>query len=151
VKLNLEINNATQSPIEDSFLVAVVEKIFAELNWDFFDGKDVIISLAFVAPGEIQKLNKDYRQHDDVTDILSFPEHHSQGEIKRAVEEAQGAELFLGELILCYDDIKKYVQKENIELSQELANVVSHGILHLLGFAHGEAMFALQERVKKDF
>lgn len=151
MKLNLEINNATQSPIRDNFLVAVAEKTFAELNLDFFDGKEIIISVALVAPEEIKKLNNEYRKFDSVTDILSFPEHQSIEDIKTSVAETQGNELFLGELILCYDDIREYAQKENIELEQELANVVSHGILHLLGFAHGEKMFAIQEKIKKDF
>lgn len=148
MKLNLEINNATQSPVADEFLILVAEKTFAELNYDFFDGKEVIISLALVSAGEIQKINKDYRKHDDVTDILSFPEHRNIEEIKMAVDGARGSEVFLGELVLCYDDIKEYAQKENIELKQELANVVSHGVLHLLGFKHSPEMFAVQNKIK---
>ncbi|MFA6974092.1 MAG: rRNA maturation RNase YbeY [Parcubacteria group bacterium] len=151
MQLNLEINNATQSPIADSFLVAVAEKtiqeLITELNHEFLKEKDISISLALVSPEEIQKLNKEYRQKDDVTDILSFPEYENLAQIKDAVDN----ELFLGELILCYDDIEEYARKENIALDQELANVVSHGVLHLLGFTHGEKMFGLQEKIKKDF
>jgi probable rRNA maturation factor len=146
MKINLEINNATQSPVEDSFLVAVAERTFQELKFDFFDGKEIIISVALVSAEEIQKLNKEYRKYDSVTDILSFPEYENLAKIKDTVDK----ELFLGELILCYNDIEEYAQKENIELQKELANVVSHGILHLLGFVHGEEMFALQEKVTKN-
>jgi rRNA maturation RNase YbeY len=60
-------------------------------------------------------------------------------------------ELFLGELILCYDDIKEYAQKEELDLEKEFAKVVSHGILHLLGFEHGEKMFAIEQSVADKF
>jgi probable rRNA maturation factor len=55
--------------------------------------------------------------------------------------------LFLGELILCYDDIRQYADKEGVKVKKELAKVISHGILHLLGFEHGERMFSLQKEV----
>ena len=151
MKLNLEINNITQSPVEDAFFISVAEKTLAEAGYDFLNNKDINISLALVSPAEIQKLNKERRQVDSVTDILSFAEYESMEELKKAVDKptkGESGEIFLGELILCYDDIKEYAQKENIALNQELANVVSHGVLHLLGFEHGDAMFEIQNRVK---
>lgn len=143
--INLEINNITQSPVEDAFFVSVVEKTLAEVQ---FGEKNISISLALVSPEEIHKLNKDRRQVDSATDVLSFAEYKNIEEIKKAVDNPQGEEVFLGELILCYDDIKEYAQKENIALNKELANVVSHGVLHLLGFEHGDAMFGIQNKVK---
>jgi rRNA maturation RNase YbeY len=145
--LNIEINNTTQSPVADDFFVAVAEKTFAELKLDFLEGKNISISLALVTPEEIQKINKEHRKHDDVTDILSFAEYGDIEEVKKAVD----SELFLGELILCYDDIKKYAADAGIKLEKELANVISHGILHLLGFEHGEEMFILQNKITKEF
>jgi probable rRNA maturation factor len=151
MKVNLEINNTTQSLVSDEFLVSVAEETFRVLNYDFFDGKELIISLALVPPEEIKNLNKEYRKFDTVTDVLSFPEYRNIAEVKMAIGEARGNEMFLGELILCYDDIREYAQKENIALNKELANVIAHGILHLLGFAHGEEMFAVQDLVKGKF
>jgi len=151
MKINLEINNTTESPIEEGFFEAIAEKTFAELKYDFLnpstDGREVGISIAFIAPAEIRKINKEYRKYDSVTDILSFPEYENVGQIEKAATTKLGEELFLGELILCYDDIKEYTQKEKIDLEKEIAEVVSHGILHLLGFEHGEKMFALQKLV----
>jgi probable rRNA maturation factor len=162
MKLNLEINNTTQSPVTDGFLAAVAEKTLAECGFGHpmsndhndrrrsdvqVENKNISISLALVSPEEIKKLNKEYRQHDEITDILSFPEYKDLAEIRAVVDK----ELFLGELILCYDDVKEYAEKEGIKLEQELAKVVSHGVLHLLGFEHGADMFAVQDKVKKVF
>jgi len=146
MKLSLEINNTTQSPVADDFFQKVAEETFVKLNLEA-SLPSVSISLALVNPEEIRKINKEHRQKDSVTDILSFAEYANLDEIKKAVDK----EIFLGELILCYDDIKEYAEKEGIKLEKELANVVSHGILHLLGFAHGEEMFAVQNKVTKDF
>ena len=137
--------------VSDDFLTSVAEETFRVLNYDFFDGKELIISLALVPDEEIKKLNKEYRKNDTVTDILSFPEYRKISEIKMAISESRGNEMFLGELILCYDDISEYAQKEKIALNKELANVIAHGILHLLGFVHGESMFAIQNQVKDKF
>lgn len=155
MKLNLEINNTTQSPVEDVFFISVAEKTLAEVPaLGDLVSKSFSISVALVSPEEIQKLNKERRQVDSMTDILSFAEYENMEELKKAVDNPlrqPADEIFLGELILCYDDIKEYAQKENIALNQELANVVSHGVLHLLGFEHGDAMFKIQNKMTKDF
>lgn len=150
MRIVLEINNTTNSPVESGFFEAVAEKTLAEVKYDFLKDKKVGISLALVSPDEIKKLNKEYRQQDSVTDVLSFPEHASIEELKKAALKNQAEELFLGELILCYNDINEYAEKEGLNLKNELAKVFSHGILHLLGFSHGNDMFALQDVVADD-
>lgn len=148
MEINLEINNTTDSPIETGFFEMVAEKTFAELNYAFLKNKEVEISLALVSPEEIRKMNREYRKYDSVTDILSFPEYENAEQIEKAAMKKTKGELFLGELILCYDDIREYADKEDLDLNEELANVAVHGILHLLGFEHGEEMFRVQNEVK---
>ncbi len=143
MKINLEVNNKTQSPLAEDFFSLVAEKTITAAGYEFLHNKNISISLALVSEEEMQELNNKYRHKDSVTDVLSFCEYETAAEI----ENVSGPELFLGELILCYDDIRKYAQEKNIELQKEIANVVSHGVLHLLGLAHGEKMFALQEAV----
>jgi len=147
MKINLEINNKAESPIKDIFLVVVAKKTLAEINLKFLEKKDILVSVAIVSEKEIQKLNKKWRKVDKSTDVLSFPEFGSLRELKKNIQ----TELFLGEIILCYDDIKKYVSAEKLELKKELAKVFAHGILHLLGFQHGKVMFGWQEKVAKNF
>lgn len=151
MKINLEINNTTESPTEKGFFETVAKKTFAETGYDFLnpsaDGREVGISIALIAPAEIRKINKEYRKYDSVTDVLSFPEYENIGQIEKSATTKLNEELFLGELILCYDDIKEYAQKEELDLENEFAKVVSHGILHLLGFEHGEKMFAAEQSV----
>jgi rRNA maturation RNase YbeY len=147
VGVNLEINNLASSPVKTDFLKAVAEKTFSALSLEFSEGGKVNISLALVAPEKIRKLNKEYRKFDSVTDILSFPEYENIKEIKKKLGEKTESETFLGELILCYDDIKEYAEENSLELQKELAKTVAHGLLHLLGFKHGKEMFVVQNKI----
>lgn len=145
--INIEINNKAKSPIKDTFFSAVARKTLAEIKLAFLENKEISVSVAIVSEKEIQKLNKKWRKIDQSTDVLSFPEYPSLKEIKKQNE----TELFLGEIILCYDDIKKYALSEKLELKKELAKAFAHSILHLLGFQHGKTMFACQEKIAKNF
>ncbi|PJA86699.1 MAG: rRNA maturation RNase YbeY [Candidatus Moranbacteria bacterium CG_4_9_14_3_um_filter_42_9] len=145
MKLTLEINNLTKSPIQKAFFKAVAEKTLEKSGYKFLNppagGKNISVSLAIVGKAEMKKLNKTYRKKNESTDILSFAEYKNIQEIKAAKE----TELFLGELILCYDDIKEYTRKYGLNFQKETGAVVSHGILHLLGFRHGKKMFGIQK------
>lgn len=151
MQINLEVNNVTKSPYKKGFFKMVVEKTFAEINCDFLKSREIEISIALVKPAEIRKINNKYRGYNSATDILSFSQYNSAEDLKKHMQKNKGKPVFLGELILCYDDIIKYVQKERLDLEREFTKVVAHGILHLLGFKHGEKMLLLQQSVADKF
>lgn len=143
MKFNLEINNKSKSPLTKTFLKKIIEKTLQEIDWDFLQKKNISLSLALVGKDEMKAINKQYRKINLTTDILSFAEYESEKEIKKSDEK----NLFLGELILCYDDIKEYSRKEQLDLKEESIRVISHGVLHLLGMDHGKKMFAIQNKI----
>ena len=146
MKIQIEVNNMTESPVADDFFAVVAQKTIEAAGYDFLQNKQISISVALVSEAEMQKLNRENRNRDSVTDILSFCEYESVEEIKAVTDE----EVFLGELILCYDDIVKYAMEQKLDVQKELVNVTSHGVLHLLGFEHGEQMFGIQEQITKN-
>jgi probable rRNA maturation factor len=143
MKVLVEINNLSTCRIREDFFVGVIGKTLKLSGYDFLRAKNVLVSVALVRPEEIKKLNKKYRKINAVTDVLSFAEYKS----RRSLEKIGDKNIFLGELILCYNDIKEYAQMNKKPVKQELAKVVSHGLLHLLGFSHGSRMFRLQDTV----
>jgi rRNA maturation RNase YbeY len=147
--IRLQVNNTTSSPVGDDFFQRVAEETFREAGFEFSESKEIFLSLALVAPAEIRRLNKEYRKYDSVTDVLSFAEFKNARALKKAVDKSVDVGVFLGELILCYNDIQEYAKKNKIGLQKELANVVSHGVLHLLGMKHGKKMFAIQDKIIK--
>lgn len=146
MEIRLEINNLAKADVEESFFSEVAKANFERMETSLGE-KIFSISLAIVSEEEIRNLNKEYRKKDNATDVLSFSEYENWEDIEKEKEN----ELFLGEIILCYDDIEKYAHREGLKMKNELAKVFSHGILHLLGFSHGEKMFSLQEEVAKNF
>lgn len=142
MKINVEINNLTKTPIKEDLFKVVVKKTLKNSSYKFLKKKNIFVSLAIVSKAEIKKLNRTYRKINQATDVLSFAEYKNIEQIRAAKEK----EVFLGELILCYDDIKEYARKKGLNLKKETGTVVSHGILHLLGFRHGKKMFGIQDK-----
>lgn len=145
MKLHLEINNQTKDSLDEKIFQKIVQALLEEKNFSFLHSKEVFISLAIVSPWEIKKWNKLYRQKDKATDVLSFPEYDSLLALRKTREK----KIFLGEIVLCYNDIKVYAQENKINLLEELTRVTAHGILHLLGLEHGKEMFRKQELITR--
>lgn len=145
MKLTLEINNTDKSPVKKAFIKKVVTMTLEKSGYLELAKKSLNLSLAWVCEIEIKKINKQYRKKDKATDVLSFCEFEDAAVLKSSNEP----ELFLGELILCYNYIKEFATEctsEN-DLQKELARIIAHGVLHLLGFGHGKKMFAIQDAV----
>ena len=85
------------------------------------------VSVSFVSDDEIRGLNRDYRGKDAVTDVLSFP----VGD-----EFLMGPERPLGDIVICIDVARRQAEEYGHSLERELAFLVAHGMLHLLGFDH---------------
>ena len=149
MKLNLEINNSTKSPVKKAFIERVVLATLEKSRCSFLQEKTISLSFAWITEVEIRAINKTYRGKDRATDVLSFCEYADMSSLKKAPEK----ELFLGELLLCYNYIKAVAIASGQEksLQKELARIVAHGVLHLLGFSHGKKMFDIQDAIAKDF
>lgn len=145
MKLNLEVNILDKSPIKSDFIEKIVENSLKATLGERADNKKISLSFAVVPEKEIKKYNRIYRKKNEPTDILTFCEYEKVNQLEKnlAVEK----EIFLGEALLCYNDIKKYCQKNKKNLSMELASVISHGVLHLLGFKHSKKMRIMQESI----
>ncbi|MFH0779478.1 MAG: rRNA maturation RNase YbeY [Parcubacteria group bacterium] len=115
--VKLETNNQTKFRISEKPLLNILNKARKFLKIK----KIQYISLAFVPPATIKKLNKAYRRKDRVTDVLSFEE-------KGIVE--------LGEIIICPAQAKKQSAAFGNSFEKEIVRLLLHGYLHLLGYDH---------------
>ncbi|MFZ2189104.1 MAG: rRNA maturation RNase YbeY [Candidatus Moraniibacteriota bacterium] len=149
MKIKLEINNTDKSPVKKALVKKVVSRTLKMSGYLELDDKSLNVSMAWVSESEMREINKLYRKKNKVTDVLSFCEYEDASQLRKNSE----SELFLGELILCYNYIKESAAEctsEN-DLQKELARIIAHGVLHLLGFSHGKKMFALQDAVAASF
>src|SRR5271154_5749321 len=106
-------------------IVAVDRKAIREVARAVLDGeaiKDYEISLAFVDNPTIHRLNKQFLNHDEPTDVLTFP------------MSGPGAKMLEGEIVIGAEVARVQAAERNHDEQAELALYVIHGLLHLCGF-----------------
>lgn len=89
---------------------------------------DVEVTIRIVSLNEMQALNRQYRQKDKPTNVLSF-----------TMEIPDGMVLFpkpLGDIVICADVVNEEAALDNIPPLSHWAHMVIHGTLHLLGYDH---------------
>ena len=100
------------------------------------EGRDGDLTILVDTPDRIQKLNREFRNVDAVTDVLTFPAW--EGEISLS------ADGYLGDIMICYERAKEQAASYGHSLKRELSFLAVHGVLHLLGYDH---MTEADERV----
>lgn len=106
------------------------------LDSEGIDEEGIEVSVSFVTPEEIKALNKEYRDVDGVTDVLSFPQFESIDELIDAEEFTGVAEL--GDVVINMDRAKSQAEEFGHPLKREVIYLFVHSILHLLGYDHME-------------
>ncbi len=107
------------------------------------------VSLTFAVDDYVRKLNREFRNNDSVTDVLSFP----LGENGSYDENPETGRLMLGDIVIAVGRAKKQAEEYNHSYERELCFLAVHSFFHLLGYDHeaGKAeeseMFAKQESV----
>ncbi len=83
----------------------------------------------------IRVINREYRNKDKATDVLSFPQFHPK-EIRgdRKVSGVVGA--YLGDLVISTETTISQAQEFGVSVKEELVRLVVHGVLHLCGYDH---------------
>ena len=104
------------------------------------------ISLRVVDAKESAQLNKQYRNKNKATNVLSFP-----ADLPEMIEP-----LLLGDLVICQPIVEQEAKDQHKEIENHWAHLVIHGCLHLLGYDHiqdndAEEMETLEINILKKF
>ena len=104
-------------------------------------GNGIVILLA--DDDSVQVLNRDFRQKDAPTNVLSFP---------AAVPPGPEAEGPIGDIVLAFGVCAREAAEQGKPLAHHLQHLVAHGVLHLLGYDHqsddeAETMEALEREI----
>ena len=89
------------------------------------------LNLIFVDSQNIQQLNKTYLGKGEPTDVLAFP-------IDSFDVSTTDTPLLLGDVIICPEKAMENAKAQNKTLEEEIALLVLHGVLHILGYDHAE-------------
>ena len=136
VKIEI-FNNSSYSIEFDDF-----KKYFLSIMKDL-QVEDALVNIIIVDNEEIKKINKEYRNIDNVTDVISF-----------ALEDVEFKTPFriLGDIYISYEKVKEQALKYEHSEKRELYFLATHGLLHLLGYDHmnekeEKTMFDLQKEL----
>ena len=89
------------------------------------------LSILLTDNNDIQELNKRYLKKDKPTDVLSFPMRDFNSK-----PLTPDSEFILGDIVISIETAKAQAKENDVTLDEEMARLLIHGILHLLGFDH---------------
>lgn len=126
--LDINKNNQYEETIKK-----VLQKCFEEEN---LINSKMYIEITFTTPEQIQKINKEYRNIDKPTDVLSFPMYERE-ELERIIKEKDFEhEDILGDIIISIEQVKKQAIEYGHSFERELSYMIVHGFYHLMGYDH---------------
>ena len=109
---------------------------------EFVAGAEV--SVRVVDAVEIRALNRDYREQDKPTNVLSFP----AGTIAGLPEDEARV---IGDIVICAEVVKSEADEQGKSVADHWAHMLVHGALHLTGYDHGtDSEAAEMERLEKE-
>ncbi len=133
LEFNIELGDF-EADLSEEILQAVQKVGEYILEYENMEG-DFEISLTFVDDEEIQNLNRDYRQKDVPTDVLSFPMLEIE-DFDNLEDLAQFGPILLGDIIISMPTAQNQAKEYGHSIKREIAFLVCHSILHLLGYDH---------------
>ena len=124
-------------PEYEELVKKAVEAALAYEEWEY----DCEVSVTFTDNESIRELNREYRDIDRATDVLSFP------------MDDEGDNSVLGDIVISLERAKEQAEEYGHSLSREISFLTVHSVLHLLGYDHEtveedeKEMFAKQEDI----
>ena len=107
------------------------------------------IAVRFTSDDEVRVLNRDYRQKDKPTNVLSFP--MIQPDLLESVTaNSDDGEVILGDIVLAHGVCEREAAERGISTADHAAHLIVHGTLHLLGYDHqGDAEAEAMEDMER--
>lgn len=138
------INNTNKKIKEINKLEKYLKFIVKKLNIE-----KAIFNIIFVSNEEIHKINREYRNTDRVTDVISFALEDNQDIVYEDFR-------LLGDIYIAIDVAYDQAIEYNHSREREVCFLATHGILHLLGYDHmtdeeEKEMFSLQEKLLQEY
>ena len=155
--MTIEISYESKTNLDIPYEEIIEKMVVASL--DFEDCPyEAEVSVTIVDDEEIRSINNEYRGIDKSTDVLSFPfnEFSTPGnfdDIEESVDafNPETGELLLGDIILSTDHIVEQAIEYGHSETRELAFLVVHSMLHLMGYDHmvDEDRVIMEDRQRK--
>jgi probable rRNA maturation factor len=146
--MSIEVNNESGVDVDETEVVALARHVLAQLRVH----PQAQLSVVLVDESAMEQLHVQWMDEPGPTDVLSFP----MDELRPGSDDEESPPGLLGDVVLCPQVAVRQAEQAGHTTQEELLLLTTHGILHLLGYDHGEPdeekeMFALQRRLLLTF
>ena len=122
--------------VENKEYLELVEKVIGQAFFiEGIDKSNLYINVILTNPENIRKANKEYRNIDKETDVLSFPMFEKQ-EIEYIKNKENDVQDVLGDIIISIDRVQEQAKEYGHSFEREFAYMLIHGFYHLMGYDH---------------
>ncbi|GGC82943.1 endoribonuclease YbeY [Tersicoccus solisilvae] len=142
--MSIEISNESARTVDEDAILALARYLFDRLHLH----PQTELSVVLVDEQAMAALHQQWMDEPGPTDVMSFP----MDELRPGTEEAPAAEGLLGDIVVCPQVAARQAERGGHGVDDEILLLVTHGVLHLLGYDHEEPdekaeMFALQREL----
>ena len=147
-KMSIEISNESEVAVDTDRVLALASSVRDALKLHPM----VDVGIIFVDEGPMTDLHIKWMDEEGPTDVLSFP----MDELRPGSDLVPSPEGVLGDIVVCPQVATRQAIAAGHEPINEVLLLVTHGMLHLVGFDHAEPeeereMFALQKKLLEEF
>jgi probable rRNA maturation factor len=151
----MEINILTEEGIEVEPSAEWMQGIVSKTLTTEVVPPNIEISLVITGQERIRELNREYRGMDAPTDVLAFSMAEHKEEEQTAFIGPPDGLVHMGEVIISYPQAVIQAEERGHSIKKELAILIVHGVLHILGFDHQKsqmepAMIAREQEILED-
>ena len=133
--VQINYNNIEENEEYNKIINTVVKNCFEE---EGLDNIKIYINIILTNPEEIKRINKEYRNIDKETDVLSFPMFQKE-EIEGLIKKKENIVTdILGDVVISIPRVYEQAEEYNHSFERELSYMVVHGFYHLMGYDHME-------------
>lgn len=139
---DIEENKSYEELIEK-----VLTKCFEE---EHLENSHLCITVTLTNPENIRKINKEYRNIDRATDVLSFPMFEKEELDEKIKKNDFEHEDMLGDIIISIERVEEQAKEYGHSFERELSYMLVHGFYHLMGYDHIKEEDKLKMRPKEE-
>ena len=143
----LEYLDLEENKEYENIVKRVVEQCFKE---EKIENSKLYISITLTTPEHIHEINKQYRNVDRETDVLSFPMFEKDELDEKIKNEDFEYEDVLGDIVISIERVKGQAEEYGHSFEREFAYMIVHGFYHLMGYDHIEEEDKIIMRPKEE-
>ena len=134
MEINVLIDEDLEGCPDEGWLRSVVEQVL--VTQETVPG--VELGLVIASQERVRELNRSYRGRDEPTDVLAFSAREEVGADHPVFVHPPDGVLHFGEVIVSYPQAIAQAEEHQHSAKKEIAVLIIHGVLHLLGYEHDE-------------